>query len=234
MGIAYNPKVITDGLVLALDAGNTKSYPGSGTTWTDLSGNGNNGTLENDVGFDSDYGGSLTFDGSNDYVSKSSWTNPPTNIFSIGCWVRFSDNVNDRYVLSFGRDTGGATGGIALFAYGFNVVSDALIFECGSAVGRVSSGIVPTLNIWYYLTATADGTNTKFYLNGDLKNTSSQGSAAIASTPTLSIGSYVNSGGTPMTYFHSGNIAQVSIYNRALTASEIQQNFNALRSRYGI
>ena len=223
-----------NGLVLALDAGNTKSYPGSGTTWTDLSGRGNNGTLTNGPTYSSANGGSIVFDGTNDYVSKSSWTNPPTNNFTIGCWVTFSDNVNDRYVLSFGLDIGGSTGGLALFAYGFNVVSDVLIFECGSGVARVSSGIVPTLNIWYYLTVTADGTNTKFYLNGDLKNTSSQGSGAIASSPTLSIGSYVNASGTPGTYFHSGNIAQVSIYNRALSAAEISQNFNALRGRFSI
>ena len=228
-------RLVTDGLVLALDAANTVSYPGSGTTWTDLSGNGNNGTLVNGVGYNSGNLGSLVFDGSNDYVSKSSWTNPPTTVFSIGCWVKFSDNVNDRYVLSFGRDNGGPSpGGIALFSYGFNVVSDVLIFELGSAVGRVSSGIVPSLDVWYYLTVTADATNTRFYLNGELQNTSSQGSGGIASNPTLSVGSYVNTAGTPGVYFHSGNISQVLIYNRALSATEITQNFNATKSRYGI
>ena len=231
----FVPKnIIDDGLILYLDAGNSASYSGSGTTWTDLSGNDNTGTLTNGPTYSSANGGSIVFDGTNDYVSKSSWTNPPTTVFSIGCWVKFSDNVNDRYVLSFGRDIGGATGGIALFAYGFNFVSDVLIFECGSAVGRVSSGIVPSLDVWYYLTATADATNTRFYLNGELKNTSSQGSGAIASSPTLSVGSYVNNSGTPGVYFHSGNIAQVSIYNRALSPQEISQNFNALRSRYSI
>ena len=188
----------------------------------------------NGVGYNSDNGGSLVFDGVNDYVSKSSWTNPPTTVFSIGCWVKFSDNLNNRYVLSFGRDIGGATGGLALFAYGFDSVSDVLFFECGSAVGRVSSGIVPSLGVWYYLTVTADATNTRFYLNGELKNTSSQGSGAIASSPTLSVGSFVNNGGTPSTFFHSGNISQVSIYNRALSAQEIQQNFNATRGRFDI
>jgi hypothetical protein len=235
LALSHSPSIITQNLVLCLDAANPKSYSGSGTTWRDLSGNGNNGTLVNGVGYNSDNLGSLSFDGVNDYVSKSSWTNPPTTVFSIGCWVKFSDNLNNRYVLSFGRDAGGPSlGGLALFAYGFDVVSDVLIFECGSAVGRVSSGIVPSLNVWYHLTATADGTNTRFYLNAELKNTSSQGGGGIASNPTLSVGSYVNNGGTPSTFFHSGNIAQVSIYNRALTAQEIQQNFNATRSRFSI
>jgi hypothetical protein len=227
------PDIVENGLVLCLDAANKFSYPGTGTTWTDLSGNSNNGTLTNGPTFSAGNQGSIVFDGTNDYVTKTSWISPPTNTFTIGCWVKFSDNVNDRYLLSFGRDIGGSTGGLALFAYGFNVISDVLIFEFGSGIGRVSSRIVPSLNIWYYLTVTADVTNVKFYLNGEVKNTSSQGSGAITSSPTLSIGSYVNDSGTPGTYFYAGNIAQVSIYNRSLSATEILQNYNATNSRFG-
>jgi hypothetical protein len=234
MATKYSPKTVTNGLVLSLDAANTKSYPRSGTTWTDLSGNSNNGTLTNGPTFNAGNLGSIVFDGVDDYVTKTDWISHPTNTFTIGCWVKFSDNVNDRYLLSFGRDIGGSTGGLALFAYGFNAISDVLIFEFGSGIGRVSSGIVPSLNIWYYLTVTADVTNVKFYLNGELKNTSSQGSGAITSSPTLSIGSYVNGSGTPGTYFYAGNIAQVSIYNRALTDVEILQNYNATKSRFGL
>ena len=69
MGVFAGPEIVEDGLVLALDAGNTKSYPGSGTTWTDLSGNGNNGSLVNGVGYNSGNLGSLSFDGVNDYVN---------------------------------------------------------------------------------------------------------------------------------------------------------------------
>ena len=227
------PDIVENGLTLFLDASNIRSYPGSGTTWSDLSGNGNTGTLTNGPTFSAGNLGSIVFDGTNDYVTTTSWISPPTNTFTIRCWVKFSDNVNDRYLLSFGRDIGGSTGGLALFAYGFNAISDVLIFEFGSGIGRVSSGIVPSLNIWYYLTVTADVTNVKFYLNGELKNTSSQGSGAITSSPTLSIGSFVNGSGTPGTYFHSGNIAQVSIYNRALSATEVLQNYNATKSRFG-
>ena len=234
MATKYSPKIITNGLVLSLDAANDKSYPRSGTTWSDLSGNNNNGTLTNGPTFNAGNQGSIVFDGVDDYVTKTSWISPPTNTLTIGCWVKFSDNLNDRYLLSFGRDIGGSTGGLALFAYGFNSISDVLIFEFGSGIGRVSSGIVPSLNIWYYLIVTADATNVKFYLNGELKNTSSQGSGAITSSPTLSIGSYVNSSGTPGTYFYAGNISQVSIYSRALTATEVLQNYNATKSRFGL
>ena len=71
MSLSRGPKIVTNGLVLYLDAANKKSYPGSGTTWTDLSGNNNTGTLTNGPTFDSNNGGSIVFDGTNDYVSNT-------------------------------------------------------------------------------------------------------------------------------------------------------------------
>ncbi len=83
MAIAYNPRIVTSGLVLCLDAGNVKSYPGSGTAWTDLSGNGNNGNLVNGVGYNNSNLGSLVFDGANDYVITST----VSNYKSLSMWV---------------------------------------------------------------------------------------------------------------------------------------------------
>jgi len=90
----YNngPKIVTSGLVLALDAGNTKSYPGSGTVWTDLSGNGNTGTLTNGPTFNSSNGGSIVFDGVDDFVNIPYNTYWNTNVFgtatnfTLECW----------------------------------------------------------------------------------------------------------------------------------------------------
>ncbi len=234
MAFIHSPKLVTSGLVLCVDAANKLSYPGTDTTWYDMSGTANDTTLTNGPTFNGVNGGCFVFDGINDYCSRGSITNPPTTIFTIGLWCTFSSNTADRYLFSVGRDIGVPTGGLALFAYGFDVVSDVLIFELGSGVGRVSSGIVPTINTWYNIVVTADGTNTKFYVNSVLKNTSSQGSGQIASTPTLSIGSYVSSGGTPGTYFHDGKVANVCFYNRALSATEVLQNFNANRTRFGL
>jgi len=93
MGTAYNPKIVTDGLVLCLDAGNTKSYPGTGTVWTDLSGNGNNGTLVNGVGYSSDNQGSMVFDGVNDYVITSTIS----SYRSLNMWVYL--NSKSTYLL---------------------------------------------------------------------------------------------------------------------------------------
>ena len=97
--------IVTDGLVLNLDAGNPQSYPGSGTTWTDLSGNGNNGTLLNGVGYDSDNGGSLVFDGSNDYVTTPLFGDSTTNrTFSV--WYNPLNNTVTT-PLNRGRDGAG-------------------------------------------------------------------------------------------------------------------------------
>ena len=105
MATNYNPRIVTDGLVLALDAGNTKSYPGSGSTWTDLSGNGNNGTLAGGVGYSSSNGGSLTFDGSNDYVYRTS-TNFDfgTGDFTVSGWFYMESSGSNNCVWDLRTD----------------------------------------------------------------------------------------------------------------------------------
>ncbi len=140
----------------------SSSYPGTGNIWTDSSGFGNDLTMTG-ISYNNSVPNSLVFNGATNYASRKTFTRPPTNIFSIGVWVRFFENVNPRYILAFGRDIGGSTGGMALFAYGFNAVSRILIFELGSGVGRVSSGIIPDLNTWYHIFATANETHTRLY-----------------------------------------------------------------------
>jgi len=237
MATKYSPKIITNGLVLSLDAANNKSYPRSGTTWSDLSDNNNNGTLTNGPTFNAGNMGSILFDGTNDYAYQSLFANAITTTLTFDVWVKFSDaGSSGRFIMSLGRDTG-FNGGIALLAYGFSSASSGqIIFELGSGYGRVSSGIVPTIGIWYNLTVTTDGTNTRFYVNSVLANTSSQTTGAVESSPGLSIGSYLNSSTppTPGTYFFNGNISSVKIYNRALSATEVLQNYNATKSRFGL
>lgn len=221
-----------------LDASAPSSYPGSGTAWSDISTQTNNGTLTNGPTFDSANGGSIVFDGTNDYSYQSLFLNPITNLLTIDLWAKFNDTGGSgRYVMSLGRDIGGSTGGLALIAYGFSAASGGqLIFELGSGTGRVSSGIFPTIGTWYNLTITADGTNTKFYTNSLLANTASQGSGAVASSPGLSIGSYLSAAipPSPGNYFFNGNIGSVRIYNRALSSAEVLQNFNIQKSRFGL
>ena len=94
MGVAYNSRIVTDGLALCLDAANSKSYPGSGSTWTDLSGNGNNATLTNGPTYSSANGGSIVFDGVNDYVAPTGLTNALwQGNWTVSFWVNF-DIIN--------------------------------------------------------------------------------------------------------------------------------------------
>jgi len=207
----------------------------------DLAGNDDNGlfgngTVANMPDYDFYNKGALTFNGTSDYTYQSLFANAITNTLTFDVWVKFSDTGSSgRYIMSLGRDIGGSSGGIALLAYGFSSASSGqIIFEFGSGYGRVSSGIVPTTGIWYNLTVTTDGTNTRFYVNSVLANTASQTTGAVASSPGLSIGSYLNSATPPIpgTYFFNGNIGSVKIYNKALSAAEVLQNYEAQKSKF--
>jgi len=233
----YLPDITRQGLIVHYDFGETNCYNGSGTTITDLSGVGNNGTLTNSPTYSINDGGIFTFNGTNQYIYDGSVTNPPTRTFSLNVVAKFSDTgAGGRYVMALGRDIG-TDGGMALIAYGFaSANSGQIIFELGSGFGRVSSGIVPTTGIWYDLTVTADGTTTKFYVNGVLANTGTQSTGQIASSPGLSIGSYLNASIPPgaSSYWFNGNIASVKIYNRELTHGDVIKNFRAHRTRFGL
>ena len=223
--LAHSPRIVTDGLVLCLDAGNTRSYPGSGTTWTDLSRNGNNGTLVNGVGFDGGNGGSLSFDGVNDYVSATSSDFAfGTADFTVEGWAYVTSHINWR-ILATTRPTNGgyadawhvgcnANGGIFLYSNAFNLQS--------------ASNAVP-VNQWFHWCCTRSNSFTSLLIN---KNIVASGTVTNNYTRTvLGIGNF------PVNIYEpwSGYISSIRIYkNRALTASEIQQNFNALRGRYGI
>jgi hypothetical protein len=224
MALAHSPRISTDGLVLCLDAGNTKSYPGSGTTWTDLSGNGNNGTLVNGVGYSGSDGGSLSFDGSNDYITVSN-VQPSTNDFTISVWVYKFNNTSNDYIWDFGSNGGTLSSGTSVSGYGFRYYNVTL----GTSSNMYTQGTIPDINKWYNVSITRNSGTSTMYVNGSLITSSSGDTHNISST-TLYIGRY--GGGTG--YEHHGYISNFNIYNRALTASEIQQNFNSLRGRFGV
>jgi hypothetical protein len=225
MGIAYNPRIVTDGLVLALDAGNTKSYPGSGTTWTDLSGNGNNGTLTNGPTYSGSDGGSIVFDGVNDYINGVH--NTQLNItgdITVECWFRVTNTRSD-WVRVFGKgDSTNRTVGLW-----YNQPLSRFLYQ---RYGTSNMGIVynatVSLNTWYHIVGTSSSNNHTLYLNNVVRGTSTTGTTFASSTDPYKVGY-----GNVHTY-HIGNVSNCRIYNRALTASEIQQNFNATRSRFGI
>ena len=222
MGIAYNPKIVTNGLVLCLDAGNTKSYPGSGTAWTDLSGRGNNGTLTNGPTYSSANGGYIVFDGVNDAISLSNIT--PTSGVSFSAWININGS-NSSYGSIFANwsDVGGGQ------AYWIGTLNDQSttiqVYFNSNLISNITS--LP-LNTWMLLTISHTDSICKGYINAIERFSLS--STLITSTNNTSIGYDI----TRTNYPFKGNISQVSIYNRALSAAEIQQNFNATRGRYGI
>ena len=239
--------IVTTDLTLNLDVGNASSYPGSGTTWTDLSGNGINGTLVNFSGsfYDSANGGSLLFDGNNDYVVAScSQLQSGNNPLSIECWFRWAGNgVNTANLFfCYGED---AIGGNKLPLTALTA-TNKLEFQFGSSTGVVNSSTTIQTNTWYQFICTYDVSSTKMYVNGSLENTTSYSSANIGLTgtngQTVGIGCLFSNfgtvgageGATRRYGTYNGNISVIRFYKKALSASECTQNFNAIRSRYGL
>jgi hypothetical protein len=223
LGVYAGPEAVQNGLVLSLDAGNLKSYSGSGTTWTDLSGRSNTGTLVNGVGYSSANRGSLSFDGVNDYVSGSNIS--LSNAFTISVWVRHNTvpNLIQRYLTLIGE--------IGVIRHdGSNSVGQLHFFIKTSGTLKLNLRVNNSLqiNTWYYVVGTWDGTTSRLYKNASLIGTNVPGGTLDGGNLDYNIGGV---GGFEVL---SGNIPQVSIYNRALSATEIQQNFNATRGRYGI
>jgi len=219
MGIQYNPRIVTDGLVLALDAGNTKSYPGSGTTWTDISGRGNTGTLTNGPTYSSLKGGCIVFDGTNDYVDTGK-TATQLGIYdadyTFDVWVYPTNLDSDKTM--FGTDQVASRQGLHLVFRGGAIYQGhyGADFSAGSA----------TLNAWNNISYTYVKSSglASIYKNGVL-----QGSGTIGSfigTTNILLGRWATQ------YYFIGNGSNYKIYNRTLTAQEVSQNFNALAPRF--
>ena len=216
-------KVIQSGLVLNLDAGVLSSYSVPGTTWTDLSGNGNNGTLTLGPTFSSVNGGSLSFDGTDEYINFTSDSNLlPTAGLTVSAW--FKTTVADKWLVTKTS----------------NPSVDGYYIDCNGSgfMGFVVNGIsvstpsVITTGFWINIVGTwTPSTSILMYQNAIqvASNTTSIPASIIDPSFTLEIGRRYSAAD-----YWNGNISQVSIYNRALTAQEIQQNFNATRSRYSV
>ena len=226
MTIGYGPRIVTDGLVLALDAADRNSYPGSGTAWTDLSGRGNTGTLTNGFGYSASNGGSLSFDGSNDYVQISNNVSPGTGDFAISVWVYKTETVSNRYIWDFGSNGGTLSSGTSI-SQGFRYYNPTM----GAGGSLYTAGPVHNINTWYNIVISRISGTTYFYSNGSLINSAADAGNIGGWGTTLYIGRYGGGGG----YEHQGSISNFLVYkNRALTATEITQNFQALRGRFGI
>jgi len=220
--------------VLLLDAGNINSYPGSGTTWTDLSGNSNNGTLTSGPTFNRTNGGSIVFDGTNDYVSvanASSLTN--TSSLSVESWVLMNPSMNTSCAI-VGKGTSDADEEYCLL---INPSTSKVYFDVGGVNGPyVDHTFTSTFNsnTWYHVVATheriAGSSTLKIYVNGSLipGSTTNPTSAVNDNATNVSIGCRFD--GT--TSYWNGKISMVAIYTRTLSASEILKNYTTTQSKY--
>lgn len=219
--------IVTDGLVINLDAGNKNSYGGSGATWTDLSGNGNNSTLVNGPTYDSGNGGSLLFDGTNDYATFSSGQiSPGTGGFTWNFWVKLNNLANFSILFSgFGSNTGygvvylnPTSRGLGYYATGYRIQDDNTSFGTN----------------WWYITFIGNGG-----ANGSRTLKLYRNAAQAGSTYTFDynfINSAPNIGANHDSYAElmRGYISNATYYNRALSESEILQNYSIQKGRFGL
>lgn len=222
--------IVTNGLVLNLDAANPRSYapPYNGTVWRDLSGNNNDGTLTNGPTYNSLNGGSIVFDGVNDYVTLSTFTYKFNTPFTISIWVNpITVTVNKTFISNYNAATNNGvfvevtTNNILRFVYRNNSTN---IFD-------YTTGDVINSNTIYNIVAVYDAISAQTYINNVRSIQSASATQLFQTTNSIleinrlnpSLGRYMNT-----------NTFSVQIYNRALSATEILQNYNATRARFNL
>ena len=244
MGTSYNnPKIVTDGLVLYLDAANKRSYPGSGTDWLDLSGNGNNASPRNGPTYDTGSLGSISFDGIDDYFYAGTSTGSLRQISNNFCYDHWfqpqtshqidSETTSDfpgtsgqKYLMfPTGRfDLPGSDSDVGI-SVGTNGIS---VYEHAHAYLPCLLAYQTTINSIVNVAINYVNKQPFLYLNGILVRT------GLTSPKSACYVSPNFGGGTASYGAFKGNLYNCKIYNRSLSADEIKQNFNALRGRYGL
>jgi len=228
MALQHSPSIITSGLVMCLDAANPRSYPGSGTAWRDASGTGNNGTLLNGVSYESTNNGTLVFNGTDQYssVPQSATNNITSNQITFGGWC--FPTISNKYQHILVKNVNESR------QYGMWLSQNGTSQIFRNLNGVVSQGNVSIstnwgVNVWNYIILVYNGSTIKIYLNGN------EVFSEAATGNIVTTDSNVNIGGEPsQAFFFSGKISNAILYNQALSASQVTQNFNALRGRYGI
>lgn len=224
MGLSHSPKIVTNGLVLCLDAANTKSYPGSGTTWYDLSGNGNHATLVASPVFS---GGTVTFNGTTQYATITS--NQTSLDFSseqtVSMWLYHTfisgrRNPWNQAYAGYGAWT--CESGSSMNSYW------GTHGGTGTPYTNLGSGSI-SRSVWNHITFTRNATNAFWYINGVQTATKANPYGVLPTNTTANI-----TIGNGYSGFWDGQMGSVNAYTRALSAAEVQQNFNAVRGRFGI
>ena len=225
MGGFSGPNIVTDGLITHLDPRSKKSYPGSGTAWTDLTGNGHSAVLQyqgvgtSEIGVMTPAGGTITISSNSVFVGAKTWevwfkiNNFPANSTFDSIW---------QHANNWNQNTG----------KGMHLIYGNFTFSYGQTWGGVCQIAISSLstNTWYNAVGTSDGTTgtdkCKLYLNGDLKDTGTSVNVPSDST-NIQIG-YGNGGAI------DGVIGCFSVYSKELSAEEVLKNFTTKKSRFGL
>lgn len=232
MSVKNRNSIVTDGLVFYVDAGNADSYPGSGTTWSDLVGDSNGSMVNMDAtNYSSTNGGFFSFDGSNERfdLSQNIFNGLSNSGITVGAWFN-ANSISGVHTIS-----GAWTNTVANDQVTLALISDSTVIfaiaDGSTAESGVASSTALSTNTWYYVVGTWNTNRTiNVYVNGSLDNTGTQSGNGYnsSSTATFRVGAQV----TGQSRYFNGEVAQVQVYNRVLSATEILQNYNALKNRF--
>lgn len=239
MSTHVRPPIVRDGLIAYYDAANIKSYPGTGITWSDLSGNSIHGTLVNGPVYNSGNVGSFSFDGVNDYVDcgSSASTNFGTGLFTVGVWFKTNTTIRRTVISRFDYSTGIERG------YYVDVMANGKVraaFETTPSNYRVvDSSVVVNDNRFHYVVFVRSATTTAgLYVDGVWQgsNTLFAGSPSNvdAVTALLTIGRLFDYQTPTFSSYWIGSIGSIQMYNRVLTQAEVTQNYEAHKNKFGI
>ena len=225
------PNLVTNGLVLCYDPANTKSFVSGSTTLFDLTSSKDDGSLINGPTFNSENGGSIVFDGTNDLVQGSGISNITS--FTISIWFKMTGPGS----------TGGASNTIYNSLFGINSGNRRILVASSTNTGQTEGTILVQMggsnyfstsltvtNVWNNVVYTFSPNIATLYVNGIIQTTQSNSSVTFPDA-NIYLGAYNN----PITaYAMKGNIAQTSVYNRSLSLSEVLQNYNASKRKFGL
>lgn len=238
-----NENIVTSDLVLYLDAGISTSYPGSGTTWTDLTGNGNNFTLYNGVGYSTENGGCLTFDGANDYIASTGNVNLTSYNHVAVEIIHRSNSPSDAMLFEHTANWNTNTGGFGL-AVNSDGMGNSLNSNHTNHNTEVARNYFVPSNYFFWknnlnlFSRISDSTGRLTYVNGELTSFIT-GPGYPTDTVTTAGGSFANAifyigsrGGS--SGFLNGRVSSIKIYGFKITASQALQNFNSNRRKFSI
>ena len=230
MAFTRGANVVTNGLVLCLDAANSKSYPGSGTTWRDLSGTNNSGSLTNGPTFSSANGGSIVFDGVDDKVIVPHISSYNLANLTVLVWIKPASPYTGTYRGIISKEGADRDWNFYLLSSSANGIVNNYHFSTARASSYTSLAPIPggslLLDTWHQCGFSISEGVLKYYLDGSIINQGSINFSPANSSYPITIGAADN--------YTKGNIATTQVYNRGLTLEEVQQNYNTQKSRYNL